>query len=425
MSGMLPGGDKLPKVKKEYDLDVTLTAVIGGVAIAKLGGMETLGYVVASVGCLSTIIEVRRLFNPYKALLESCNLNVGNQVPRYIGKRKTPYGYCLTFSLPFGMSTDDFEKKKLAIEQYLNKKIEIAYNNYRVFIKVYEIELEKSPPFQIIETKGICEFPIGIAFGGKIITVDLEKAIHLLIAGETGGGKSTLLRGIITIIILTKPNIHLYLIDLKGGVEFNVFRKCKNVKAYCKNKTEAEEVLNMMINEVDRRFELFNENDVVDIGEYNKLKGKKKLEYKIIVVDEFADLQNEKDSISVVETLAAKARACGIHIIISTQRPDMKILNGRIKANIPCTIGLKTKNGLNSRIIIDEEGLEELRGKGHGLLSDGGLKEFQSFYITNEEARDLIKHTYIEKKPPTKLKEEPIGQVDNLRHLKALVGGKK
>jgi len=404
---MLPGGDKLPKTKgKQYDIDATLTAVIGGIAIAKLGGMETLGYMVASVGCLSTMMEVRRLFNPYKALFENCNLKVGNQVPRYINKKATNYGYCLTFALPYGMSTDDIEKKKLAIEQYLNKRIEITYNNYKVFMKVYETELEKSPEFRIVQTKNILEFAIGVAFGYKIITVDLAEAVHLLIASETGGGKSTLLRGIITQLILSKKNISLYLIDLKGGIEFSVFRKSKVVKKFARNIKDAEEVLSFLLLEIDRRYDLFYENDVVDIKEYNRLKNVRKLDYKILVIDEFADLQNEKGSISIVETLAAKARACGVHMILATQRPDAKILNGRIKANVPCVIGLKTKNGLNSRIIIDEEGLEDLRGFGHGLLCDRGITEFQSFYITNEEARDLIKHTYEEKKIEVKKVEE-------------------
>lgn len=421
MSNMLPNGDKLPKIKKEFDLDVTLTAVVGGVAIAKLGDMEGLGYVVAGIGCISTMLEARRLFNPYKALFDNLGLKVGNQIPRYIRKRKTEYGYVITFSLPYGLSTDDFEKKKLAIEQYLNKRIEISYNNYRVFIKVFEIGLKANQDYIFIDTKGITEFPIGVTYGGKVITIDLEEVVHVLIAGETGSGKSTILRVILTNLIKSNKKISLYLVDLKNGAEFNVFRKCKMVKDFAKNITEAEKVLSNLLAEVDRRYNLFYEYEVVDIKEYNKLKNIKRLDYKILVVDEFADLQSEKGSISIIETLAAKARACGIHLIIATQRPDAKILNGRIKANVPCIVGLKTMNGLNSRIIIDSEGLEKLRGKGHGILKYSDTTEFQGFYLSVTDARDLVKNSYEEKKK----KVDKVEEIKDFGFLQVLEGGKK
>lgn len=408
MTSMLPGGDKLPKIKsKEYDLDVTLTAVIGGVAIAKLGDMEALGYIVAGVGSISTLIEARRLLNPYKALFDNLNMKVGDQIPRYIKKNKTNYGYCLTFSLPYGMSTDDFEKKKLAIEQYLNKRIEINYNNYRVFIKVFDVGLEKLN-YKFIPTKNMCEFPIGVTYGGKIVTVDLEQVVHLLIAGETGSGKSVLLRGIITHLILNNNKLMLHLIDLKNGAELNVFKNSKMVKTFSRTIEEAEKVLNNLVLEVEHRYDLFYENNVVDIKEYNKLKGLKKLDYSIVIIDEFADLQDEKGSISSIERLTQKARVAGVHCIIATQRPDAKILNGRIKSNVPAVVGLKTMNELNSRIIIDSPGLELLKGKGNGLLKHADITEFQSMFLSVQDTRELIKDTYIDKTKKTAVTQEPV-----------------
>ncbi|MBS4538233.1 DNA translocase FtsK [Clostridium sp. D2Q-11] len=224
-------------------------------------------------------------------------------------------------------------------------------------------------------------------------------------AGETGSGKSTLLRSIITNLILNgKYNRYeLHLIDLKNGAEFNVFRKSKYVKSFSRTIEDAEKILNKLIIEVDDRYDKFFKNDCVDIQEYNK-KYRSKMKYKIIIIDEFADLQNEKDSIQILETLAAKARACGIHLIISTQRPDAKVLNGRIKANVPSVIGLKTMNEINSRIIIDHSGLEELKGMGHGIYKFDKEIEFQSMNISSGTARDLIKHTYINKKEENKPK---------------------
>jgi len=405
----------------------SMTIMVSGLVLAQLGninfiGIENtklIGYGLSVLGGISTAIEFKRLRDPFRRIFENLKFDKFGEIPKLKEKRKTDYGYCLAFSLPAGMSTDDFEKHKLAIEQNLNKRIEISYSNYRVYIRVFENDLEKAPPFRIIKTKGKLEFPIGISYGGKVITVDLGKEPHLLIAGQTGGGKSTLLRGIITFIILTKPHIELYLIDLKGGVEFSVFRKSKNVKFYSKNKAEAEEILYKLLTEVEERLELFYKHDVVDINEFNRLKGVKKLKYKFVFIDEFSVLKKEKNSISSVEELAARARATGIHLIISTQRPDAEVINGRIKANIPMVIGFKTLNKLNSNIIIDQEGLEQLRGKGHGLLKYDDIIEFQSLYITNEQARDLVRHTYIEKDEDIQDTKEP-DQIEDFSFLEKL-----
>lgn len=418
--------------KAATDIELYLTAILGGFTIVKFGpsNVEMLGQGIMALGGVTTFIELVRLFNPYRRLFENVKLMAGETIPRYIGKRKTNYGYCVTFSLPPGLSTKDFEKYKLAIEQYLNKDVEFDYRNYRVYMKVYENRLSPEQEYRFIETKGICEFPIGITFGDRVVTVDLEKVVHLLVAGQTGSGKSTLIRGIITHLIKDKNTrkkvkLYLHLIDLKNGAEFNVFRRSSMVKSFSRTIEEAEKVLNKLSDEVERRYDLFFENDVVNIQEYNKIKGVKKLSYEICIIDEFADLQDEKGSISIIEHLSRKARAAGIHLILATQRPSADIINGNIKANVPCIIGLKTMNSLNSRIIIDQDGLENLRGRGHGYLQYADLTEFQSMYLSIEDARELIKDTYIDK--PLKqnkrvaIEEKKVGVVEDLSFLKGLV----
>jgi S-DNA-T family DNA segregation ATPase FtsK/SpoIIIE len=102
---------------------------------------------------------------------------------------------------------------------------------------------------------------------------------------------------------------------------------------------------------------------------------------------------------NMIEYIARKARAVGIHLILSTQRPDKDILNGKIKANIGNILGLKTTTQVNSRIIIDTEGLESLRGFGHGIFKSAGgeYTEIQSMLIEPEQAKKLIKHTFEQK----------------------------
>lgn len=422
------------KIKQKNFETYTLSILLGlGLRFFNLSdpvwlGLD-MGTLLLGLGSTMFIYETISNLNPYKKLFEGCGLEIDGNLPRLIKKRKAKYGYDLILTLPHGLSSKQFEQKRTELEEHLGGRIEISVKNKRLILQVYTKQLQDFYEYKHIDTKGICEFPIGYTHGNKLVTVDLEKVVHLLVAGETGSGKSTLLRGIITSLILSDKNISLYLVDLKNGAEFNVFRKSNKVKAFCKNVDEAEELLEKLSDEVDKRYDLFYKNNVVDIREYNKLKRIKKLDYKILVIDEFADLQNEKYSISSVEMLSAKARACGIHLIISTQRPDSKIVNGRIKANIPCIIGLKTMNGTNSRIIIDEEGLQELRGKGHGILKYGDMTEFQSMYLSVKQARDLIKHTYrkeedliITKSKITRV--EKIGEVEDFSFLKVLKGGK-
>ena len=186
----------------------------------------------------------------------------------------------------------------------------------------------------------------------------------------------------------------------RRGAEFQIFANCNNVETFSRTRAEAETALGKISAEIDRRYDLLYANDCINIKEY--LGKGHKLGYEVVIIDEFADLQSEKGSIKLVEGIAAKARACGIHLIVSTQRPDHIILNGRIKANVTSVLGLKTMNENNSRIIIDRPGLEDLRGKGHGIFKRGKEIEVQCPYLESDAARELLRHTYVKRVEPPK-----------------------
>jgi S-DNA-T family DNA segregation ATPase FtsK/SpoIIIE len=154
---------------------------------------------------------------------------------------------------------------------------------------------------------------------------------------------------------------------------------------------------------------LFFETDCADIKQYNRTH--LRLRYQLVVIDEFADMMYEKDSIRLLEGLSAKARACGVHLILSTQRPDAKVLSSRIKANVPIVLGLKTNSDINSRIIIGESGLERLRGAGHGILRHGLLDEVQCPYLPIERAQELLRPYRAQEKPKTKDENESLFNV--------------
>lgn len=377
-------------------LDTGMYAICGGVAVSMMypalalysNSMTALG----AAGMLYYFMTWSKFDKIFKAL----GLNKGNSYPIKKAKKRTENSIIYYFTLPSGLCVDDFIREQSAIEQALGKEVSIRYTYKEILIEVYLNELKTLYKYEVTQCPGEVAFPVGYNRKGDIVICDLSKGEpHMLIAGETGGGKSTVLRSIITNLILTK-DVKLHLIDLKGGTEFAIFAKCNKVETFSRTKEEAEISLKKIIREVERRYDLFYRYDVVDIKEYNSKF--EKLGYEVVVIDEFADLQKQKNSISSVEELAAKARACGVHLLISTQRPDKDIVNGKIKANITTILGLKTTNRTNSEIIIDKSRLEFLRGNGHAIFKKGAETEIQCPFLPPEKARELLRPTYIEKK---------------------------
>jgi len=426
------------KFESWKDLGFTSATLSASAILLGFAPVVPIGFAVTGVGCFAAEFLGKLLEEPdeLQSVFFCSNLFNLAGLPELKENKKTNYGYCLRYSLPPGMCLSDFKKKQESIEQFLGHRIDIKYANRNILIQVYENELKTYYEFETVKTKGVLEFPIGYTFKG-IQTVNLsEGSPHVLIAGESGSGKSTLLRGILTNLLTTKNpyELKLHLIDLKR-VELNIFKNHSMIESFSRTREEAENILYKISGEVDKRYELFEKADCVDIKEYNAKFKKKKLNYQLVIIDEFAELKKEKDSLDIVEQLAAKSRACGIHLLISTQRPSATVINGDIKANVPVVIGLKTMNELNSRIIIDQGGLEELRGKGHGIIRYNGKDmEFQSMSIEPQQARNLIKRlndpkvgeVEFVKKQPKEIEEQIIeqGQVKSLEFLKLLKGAK-
>ena len=195
---------------------------------------------------------------------------------------------------------------------------------------VYLKDLLKNQEFNTFIKKSILPFSIGTDEIGTPIYIDLAKVYHLLIAGSTGSGKSVfLVQLLLSLILMKNPSeLQLYLIDPKR-VELKKFKEFPHVKELVYEPDEALTILNSLVLEMERRYELLDDHDVDELSEYNKKKPKNKLPYLICVIDEFADLimMNEEVKHSIVR-LGQKARACGIHLICATQRPEAKIVDG-------------------------------------------------------------------------------------------------
>lgn len=269
--------------------------------------------------------------------------------------------------------------------------------------------------------------PLTIAIGksiiGKPIFGDLEKMPHLLVAGATKTGKSvTLQNTLLSLLYKNSPhNLKLIILDPKR-VDFSVYNNLPHLYTpVIKEASGAVKALSWAIGEMERRYEILAEHGQVNVNDYNKKvynpaldKAKKKnkagdtvtglppkLPYIVIVFDEYNDfmLANPRGITPLITSLTQKGRAAGIHMILATQRPDVKVITGTIKANIPARIALKTTSRVDSSTILDSAGAENLLGNGDMLYmaaDNPRLVRIQAPFVSQEEVKsvlDFIKDT--------------------------------
>lgn len=321
-------------------------AVVAGVGIAAIGW------------CQSCYSDLEKLFlncNLYKRTINDTII-----LPKKIKTILKDYGKDYILSLPPGLSLEDFKQKETAISQALNAQVTFEYNNGILIMSINNRILKKTYPFTSIHTKDPLELVLGYSRNGLLtLPLDSSPSPHLLIAGETNSGKSVILREIITQLIVDKSSdeIELHLIDPKR-VEFSIFKNSRFVKTFSRDDKEIFDTLSYIKEETDQRYMLLEKSGKVNIKGYNKI-AKDKLKYLLVIIDEFADLSSGKrsnDTLELVNYIARKARAVGIHLIASTQRPDKDVINGRIKANLGNVLGLKTSTLVNSMLIHDRPG---------------------------------------------------------------------
>jgi DNA segregation ATPase FtsK/SpoIIIE, S-DNA-T family len=241
---------------------------------------------------------------------------------------------------------------------------------------VYLRDIIESDEFKEFCDHAEIPFVLGMDTLGVPLFEDLAKIIHLLIAGSTGSGKSFLLNSLILSMLIVRPStrLNMYLIDPKK-VELQQFDGFPQVVDVITDMKKAGMLLDSLIVEMEKRYELFATNGSRNIAGYNK-KTKNTMPYIVVVIDEFADLMIQCPQVEdYVDRLGFKARASGIHLIIATQRPDKDTITGRIKANIESRIALSVSDITNSRIILDQKGAEELLGRGDGLAKLAGRKQ--------------------------------------------------
>lgn len=215
-------------------------------------------------------------------------------------------------------------------------------------------------------------FVIGRDIAGKPIVADLAKMPHMLVAGQTGSGKSVMINTFLTSLLYrnTPSDLKLILVDPKQ-VEMAPYHDIPHLLTPVINEPEkCISALKWAVAEMERRLRTMAEVNKRNIAEYNSLKKEEGMPYIVIVIDELADLMMmaARDVEALIVRLAQKARAAGIHLVLATQRPSVDVITGLIKANVPARIAFTVASQVDSRTIIDQMGAEKLLGRGDMLL---------------------------------------------------------
>jgi DNA segregation ATPase FtsK/SpoIIIE, S-DNA-T family len=343
------------------------------------------------------------------------------QFPRVLDVRVKPDKTVYVFRLPHGVDPKELQKKEFVFRSMFGDLIEFKgspvvsltvykeahYGSYEYKFKDWE-PLMKKHRLPIIAGKDV---------NGVFHCYDMTSNPHLLIAGETGSGKSVMCRAVLTSLIQhCRTGLQLHLCDLKRS-EFHLFRNVDIVKAVMTDKKDVANCVNWFHQQMKKRGDLL---DAYELSHVDKLPEDKRVDYLVLCIDEFSILRDMKDTMEQLIDLSALGRALGIFLILSTQRPDRKIVDGLMKANLTVRYAFRHADKLNSRITlgdgakVDASQIDE-EDKGKFFMRFSGFKYLQSPLLDEEEAK-LILEEYkvpIERKPHSDPSERSDNVIDH------------
>lgn len=249
-------------------------------------------------------------------------------------------------------------------------------------------------------------FAVGKDISGEAVIGELEKMPHMLIAGQTGSGKSVMINTLLcSLLYKNSPStMKLILVDPKQ-VEMAPYREIPHLLTPVI--TEPEKCISALkwaVNEMERRYSLLAEQNIRNIKSYNEMNKESEMPYIVIVIDELADLMMmaARDVEALIVRIAQKARAVGIHLVLATQRPSVDVITGLIKANVPARIAFTVASQIDSRTILDQVGAEKLLGQGDMLMLTPAMskpKRIQGAFVSDEEVSKITEHLKMQRPP--------------------------
>lgn len=309
--------------------------------------------------------------------------------------RKEIYGYYL----PVGMKPQDIISKAEEIKYATGAShIDFTVVGKRVDMVLYFGDLPINIPYSLPDLSGYrLPIPIGYNLDGKLIMLEMGGDAHpfLLVGGNPGTGKSSFLNGCIACLAQFPPEVVRFVfIDLKMGVEmgdwFNLPHKW--LKAEDPTMPELKYTLTMILTEIKERMKLFNKAGVRKLTAYNQI-AKQKLNYIFMVIDEYAELKNSdegKDYEDLLQSILQMGRAAGVRCIAATQRPTVDCISGTIKAVFTDRLAFAVSSALNSRVILDTDGAEEIPSDipGRAIFLTGS--KYQTIQVMNYETSPFL-----------------------------------
>lgn len=388
---------------------------------------QTCSFMIFVILCVATVagLWVRAEEKPYKDRVKYFNRvfdEVGlkskdESLPRFLFEEEVS-DFTTLFAFETLIPISEWRSKKEQLEMYFNVEIvsiqQDKQNNRIIQILIKKADLPTYIEYDYEISKENDTYVLGVGYNGYI-TIDLNKNAHTIIAGETGSGKSNILKLLVYQSLV--KNFSVVLIDFKRGVSFSNF---SNMVEIVYEHEKAAETLEKMVEETKRRLDLFRSTKVDNIIDYNKISTLKNLSREIIFIDELAELLNIRDKelsnrlYDALETLTRLSRAVGIHLIIGIQRPDSTIVNGQIKNNISCRVCGRFVDKEPSRIVLNSDDASKLKNvKGRFLIKDDELQEFQCFYYVDdidfspktelmEESENTVEETILQVEPESK-----------------------
>jgi len=339
--------------------------------------------------------------------------------PRLLRFRREGDVWHYTFAMPVGVTLTVLERWREVMEQALDRGVDWWYDRGQYHMRVIAgrvpelVDLAELPERQ--RQDGDLVFVVGAGRLGPV-RADLVELPHLLIGGLTGAGKSVFLRQLVTQLVMANPpeRLRLGFIDLKGGMELNVFRRLPHrLGPVVREWQDCGTLLQDLNADLDRRQAAFDAADVVDLREWNRRYPGAALPYLVLVIDETAELTavetgdraeraSRQAQLALLIRLCRLGRAVGIHAICATQRPDADAVPGQLKANLPATMAFRVRDAVNSRVLLGDgnpqaASLPAIPGR--GIWQADVQVEVQTPWLGRDEAARLLARTGLAEGP--------------------------